>query len=91
MDASGQSWRCPVCGFDNRPRCKHCDLCGISSEFAEVRSSVPFFSVPLLSACLARALVLYISLSLSRAAAKSHVLIQSNVTKYKRASTKTSD
>lgn len=37
VDAEGTSWRCPVCGFDNRPLCKHCDLCGISSEFAEVR------------------------------------------------------
>ncbi|CAN0003916.1 unnamed protein product, partial [Scytosiphon promiscuus] len=36
-DAAGtSSWRCPVCAFDNRPRCKHCDLCGMSSEFAEV-------------------------------------------------------
>ncbi|CAM9902418.1 unnamed protein product, partial [Hapterophycus canaliculatus] len=34
-DAAGtSSWRCPVCAFDNRPRCKHCDLCGMSSEFA---------------------------------------------------------
>ncbi|CAB1116618.1 unnamed protein product [Ectocarpus sp. CCAP 1310/34] len=33
--AGNASWRCPVCGFDNRPHCKHCDLCGMSSEFAE--------------------------------------------------------
>ncbi|CAN0188052.1 unnamed protein product [Pylaiella littoralis] len=36
VDGAGTSWRCPVCGFDNRPRCKNCDLCGITSEFAEV-------------------------------------------------------
>lgn len=35
-DSTGTPWRCPVCGFDNRPLCKHCDLCGSSSEFAEV-------------------------------------------------------
>lgn len=53
-DAAGSatSWRCPVCGFDNRAMCKHCDLCGISSEFAEVHqrggggviSYAPFFT-----------------------------------------------
>ncbi|CAM9625956.1 unnamed protein product, partial [Choristocarpus tenellus] len=34
-EAGEQPWWCPVCGFDNRPRCKNCDLCGTSKDFAK--------------------------------------------------------
>ncbi|CAM9272529.1 unnamed protein product, partial [Discosporangium mesarthrocarpum] len=34
-EAGETPWICPVCWFDNRPRCKNCDLCGTSKDFAE--------------------------------------------------------
>jgi len=27
-------WMCVICGFDNKPRIRHCVLCGTEAEFS---------------------------------------------------------
>ena len=34
FDSGEGEWMCIICGFDNKPRCAHCTMCGTSHEFS---------------------------------------------------------
>jgi hypothetical protein len=34
FDSGEVEWMCVICGFDNKPRVKHCNMCGTSCEFS---------------------------------------------------------
>jgi hypothetical protein len=33
--SGGKPWMCIICGYDNKPRAKHCPMCGTSHEFSD--------------------------------------------------------